>query len=204
MLESDPSTTGCWHLTFSFSKLSPFYPKAGGSGKKPKMEEPTGGTKPIKCSEDQKRQKYGRYAAGSSSDELLIGNSDAPPHSETETSHISTGEDSGSSGEETGLSGLAESLQILTKSLLTAEMEIFRAREAIRLEEEKRRLESEAEMTRMLLQCQMQIASFLSARQGPNNRKRKRVQEEEPSPSVSLERDGALLLSLIQLNMITF
>ncbi|KAG7033970.1 hypothetical protein SDJN02_03696, partial [Cucurbita argyrosperma subsp. argyrosperma] len=116
------------------------------------MEEPTGGTKPIKCSEDQKRQKYGRYAAGSSSDELLIGNSDAPPH----------------------------------------------------LEEEKRRLESEAEMTRMLLQCQMQIASFLSARQGPNNRKRKRVQEEEPSPSVSLEMDGALLLSLIQLNMITF
>ncbi|XP_038882486.1 uncharacterized protein LOC120073739 [Benincasa hispida] len=168
------------------------------------MEEQTGGTKPIKCSDDQKRQKYGSDGAGLSTGELPIGNSDAPPHPEDEDSHISTSEGSGSSGQETRLAGLAESLQILTRSLLTAEMEIFKAREIIRLEEEKRRLESEAEMTRMLLQCQLQIASFLSARQSPNNRKRKRVQEEDPSSSASLERNGALLLSLIQLNMITF
>ena len=151
------------------------------------MEEQTGGTKPIKCRDDQKRQKYGSDGAGFSTGDLPIGNSDTP-HSEDEGSHISTSEDSGSSGEETRLSGLAESLQILTKSLLTAEMEIFKATEVMRLEEEKRRLESEAEMTRMLLQCQLQIASFLSARESPNNRKRKRVKEEDPSSSVFLER----------------
>lgn len=156
--------------------------------KKPKMEEQTGGTKPIKRSDNQKRQKYGRNAAvGFSTGDLPIKKSDAPPDPEDEDSHISTSEESGSSGEETRLSGLAESLRILTESLLTAEMEIFKAREAIRLEEEMRRLEVEAEMTQMLLQCQLQIASFLSARQSPN-RKRKRVQEEDASSSVSLER----------------
>ncbi|KAL4019749.1 hypothetical protein IC575_018505 [Cucumis melo] len=168
------------------------------------MEEQTGGTKPIKCRGDQKRQKYGSDGAGFSTGDLPIGNLDAPPHSEDEDSHISTSEDSGSSGEERRLSGLAESLQILTKSLLTAEMEIFKATEFIRLEEERRRLESEVEMTSMLLQCQLQIASFLSAMVSPNIRKRKRVQEEDPSSSVTLERNRALLLSMLQLNMFTF
>lgn len=153
------------------------------------MEEQTGGTKPIKCSDDRNRPKTGRDAAG----EIPIGNSDALPDPEDEDCHISTSEGWGSSGEEeTRLSGLAESLQILTESLLTmeqAEMEIFKSREAIRLEEEKRRLESEAEMTRMLLHCQLQIASFLTAARPSCSRKRKRVQEEEPSSSsASLER----------------
>lgn len=150
------------------------------------MEEQTEGTKPIRCSDD-------RDAAEFSTGELPFGNSDALPDPEDEDSHISTSEGSGSSGEEkTRLSGLAESLQILTESLLTmerAEMEIFKAREAIRLEEEKRRLESEAEMTRMLLHCQLQMASFLTAARPSPNRKRKRPQEEDPSSSsASLER----------------
>ena len=61
-------------------------------------------------------------------------------------------------------------------------MEMLKAREAFRLESEKRRLESEAAMTQMLLQTQLQIASLVS-RRSPS-RKRKRG-EEEDDPSFS-------------------
>ncbi|ESR56142.1 hypothetical protein CICLE_v10024162mg, partial [Citrus x clementina] len=38
---------------------------------------------------------------------------------------------------------------------------MIKSREALRCEAEKRRMESEAEMTRMMMQTQLQIASFV-------------------------------------------
>nr|DAD22614.1 TPA_asm: hypothetical protein HUJ06_024077 [Nelumbo nucifera] len=51
-----------------------------------------------------------------------------------------------------------------------AEMEMIKAREAWRVEKERRLIESEAEMTQMLLETQLQVASFLLQK----NQKRKR------------------------------
>lgn len=94
----------------------------------------------------------------------------------------STSNSSDSADESKRLADLAASFRVFTESLVRmelAEMEMLKAREAFRLETEKRRLESEAEMTQMLLQTQLQIASLVS--RGPS-RKRKR---EEDDPSIS-------------------
>ena len=54
---------------------------------------------------------------------------------------------------------------------------MIKSREALRCEAEKRRMESEAEMTRMMMHTQLQIASFV---EGMNSsRKRKRAEEDE-------------------------
>ncbi|GLT72658.1 hypothetical protein SLA2020_445730 [Shorea laevis] len=100
-----------------------------------------------------------------------------------------------------GLANLAASFRVFSESLLRmerAQLEMAKAREASRLEAEKRRVELEAELTRMLLQTQLQIASFAS-RQSPS-RKRKRVDGNE-SPPIT-EREGALLFGLIQCNLL--
>lgn len=79
-------------------------------------------------------------------------------------------------GESTGLTGLAASLRVLSESLLRAERaeaEAAKAREALRLRSENRRLESEAELTRLMLATELQIASLVSCR------KRKRLGEDD-------------------------
>ncbi|CBI33001.3 unnamed protein product, partial [Vitis vinifera] len=104
----------------------------------------------------------------------------------------STSESCDSADESKRLADLAASFRVFSESLARmelAEMEMLKAREAFRLEAEKRRLESEAEMTQMLLQTQLQIASLVS--RSPS-RKRKRGEEDDPSIS---EREGGLLLS---------
>ncbi|KAL6332615.1 hypothetical protein AAG906_009935 [Vitis piasezkii] len=104
-----------------------------------------------------------------------------------------------SADESKRLADLAASFRVFSESLARmelAEMEMLKAREAFRLEAEKRRLESEAEMTQMLLQTQLQIASLVS--RSPS-RKRKRGEEDDPSIS---EREGGLLLSLLQCNLL--
>ncbi|KDP20697.1 hypothetical protein JCGZ_21168 [Jatropha curcas] len=78
-----------------------------------------------------------------------------------------------------------------------AEMEMIRARETSRWEAEKRRMELDAELTRMMLRTQLQIASVVAGK-GPN-KKRKRVEQEEDESAIST-REGALLLSLLQCN----
>ncbi|KAL6332214.1 hypothetical protein AAG906_001929 [Vitis piasezkii] len=102
----------------------------------------------------------------------------------------------------TRLADLAASFRVFSESLARmelAEMEMLKAREAFRLEAEKRRLESEAEMTQMLLQTQLQIASLVS--RSPS-RKRKRGEEDDPSISESQMQEGGLLLSLLQCNLL--
>ncbi|XP_018829621.1 uncharacterized protein At4g22160-like [Juglans regia] len=106
-----------------------------------------------------------------------------------------------SAGESPRLASLAASFRVFSESLLRmerAQLEMAKAREASRLESEKRRIESEAELTRMMRQTQLQIASFV-LQQSPS-RKRKRV-EEDHSPLLS-EREGALLSSFIQCNLL--
>lgn len=95
---------------------------------------------------------------------------------------------SDSDGESTRLSGLAASFRVVSDSLLRmeqTELEMAKAREALRLKAEKQRVELEAELTQMLLQTQLQVASLVS-RQSPR-RKRKRLEgtDELPSPSLS-------------------
>lgn len=131
---------------------------------------------------------------------------------DVEDSHplLSSNSDSSSDsdGESTRLSGLAASFRIVSESLLRmeqTELEMAKAREALRLKAEKQRLESEAELTQMLLQTQLQIASLV-ARQRDPSRKRKRAEEEEEEESSSSssvpKREGALALSLLQCNLL--
>lgn len=60
-------------------------------------------------------------------------------------------------------------------------MEMVKAMEASRCEAEKRRAESEAELTRMILRTQSQIASFVAG--DADTRKRKRGADDEPRDS---------------------
>lgn len=103
------------------------------------------------------------------------------------------------------LTDLSASLRVFSDSMLRMElagMEMIKAMEASRCEAEKRRVESEAELTRMMLRTQSQIASYIAGDGENRKRKRKRVAEDEPGDdSVSL-RQGALLLSLLQCNLI--
>ncbi|KAI8001169.1 Uncharacterized protein LOK49_LG09G00206 [Camellia lanceoleosa] len=76
-----------------------------------------------------------------------------------------------------------------------------KAREASRLEAEKRRAQLESELTQMLLQTQLQIASYISQPSPTSSRKRKR--SDEDNSSISSEREGgAMLVSLLQCNLI--
>ncbi|XP_062013562.1 uncharacterized protein At4g22160 [Rosa rugosa] len=132
---------------------------------------------------------------------------------DAEDSHALPSSDSDSSSESDGesarLSGLAASFRIVSESLLRmeqTELEMTKAREALRLEAENRRLESEAELTQMLLQTQLQIASLVSRRRRDHHpsRKRKRAEEEggENDSSSSPKSEGALALSLLQCNLL--
>ncbi|KAL6179938.1 hypothetical protein ACLB2K_046609 [Fragaria x ananassa] len=117
---------------------------------------------------------------------------------------------SDSEGESARLSGLAASFRIVSESLLRmeqTELEMAKAREALRLKAEKRRLDSEAELTEMLLQTQLQIASLVSREKDHHrSRKRKRAEEEEENDSSSSsavsKREGGLALSLLQCSML--
>lgn len=120
------------------------------------------------------------------------GGSDDPPSSDPESSN----------GKSTSLTGLTASLRVLSDSLMRmerAEVEMAKTREALRLQSETRRLELEAEMTQMLLRTELQIASLVS-RRNPS-RKRKRVEEDQTTSQLS-QREGSLLVSLIQCNLL--
>lgn len=60
---------------------------------------------------------------------------------------------------------------------------MMKSRESLRCEAEKRRMESEAVLTQMMVQTQLQIASLLGAAESTPSRKRKRGDEEESSSS---------------------
>ncbi|XVE87729.1 hypothetical protein DITRI_Ditri19aG0011300 [Diplodiscus trichospermus] len=109
--------------------------------------------------------------------------------------------DSESECDSTPLTDLPASLRIFSDSMLKMElagMEMIKAMEASRCEAEKRRVEAEGELTRMMLRTQSQIASFIAGDR--ENRKRKRAAKDEPRDSSV--RQGALLLSLLQCNLI--
>lgn len=88
------------------------------------------------------------------------------------------------------LTDLSASLRVFSDSMLRMElagMEMIKAMEVSRCEAEKRRVESEAELTRMMLRTQSQIASYIAGDGENRKRKRKRVAEDEPGDdSVSL------------------
>ncbi|XP_059624474.1 uncharacterized protein At4g22160 [Cornus florida] len=150
---------------------------------------------------DEKRLKYA-FDAGflSGANPSDTPNTVDADDGDSATLKTSDSESSDSDCDSKQLAGLAASFRVFSESMLRmelAEMEMIKAREALRYEAEKRRVESEAEMTRMLLQTQLQIASFLS--RTCVNRKRKRSADDETSTS---EREGAMLLSLLQCNLI--
>lgn len=106
---------------------------------------------------------------------------------ESNRSPSSESESSDTAGRTPRLANLAASFRVFSESLLRmeqAQLEMAKAREASRLEAEKRRIESEAELTRMLLQTQLQIASFASRQSPSPSRKRKRAGEDD-SPLIS-------------------
>lgn len=115
--------------------------------------------------------------------DLDVGDSDDPPSSDSEPESSDA-----SNGMSTRLTGLAASLRVLSDSLLRterAEAEMAKTREALRLQSERRRVESEAEMTQMLLQTELQIASLVSRRNPSRKRKRVKEEEDETPPQVS-------------------
>lgn len=90
----------------------------------------------------------------------------------------------------------------MSESLLRmerAELEMVKAREASRLAAEKRRAELEIELTQVMVRTQLQIASCVVSRTGLS-RKRKRSDEVDDSSNSARER--AMLLSLLQCNLI--
>ncbi|KAI5672983.1 hypothetical protein M9H77_13347 [Catharanthus roseus] len=115
------------------------------------------------------------------------GESDQSSESDAESSHAAD---------------LAESLREFSKSMLRIkleELEMIKEREVLRLEAEKRRMELENQLTQMMMQTQLQIASFVC--QKSSNRKRKRSDDANLGAS---ERDGALLMmSLLHCNLIS-
>ncbi|XP_052181811.1 uncharacterized protein LOC127794602 isoform X2 [Diospyros lotus] len=138
------------------------------------MADPIGRPDPNHhCPSRRKRLQYAFDAAGSHpSDD---GESATATHSGSSVS-----DSSDSDGESTGLADLAASFQVFSESMLRmelAELEMAKAREARRLAAENRRAELESELTQMLLQTQVQIASYVS-RSTPR-RKRKRSDEDD-------------------------
>lgn len=115
-----------------------------------------------------------------------------------------TSDDEGWSSDSSGMSrwSLAASIRDFAESMMrreVAELEMMKAREAARIEEENRRLERETELTEMLLKTQLQITSFLCSR--TSDRKRRRSEEDDGDSPVSVQREGAMLLSLLQFNL---
>ncbi|XP_023742867.1 uncharacterized protein At4g22160 [Lactuca sativa] len=115
-----------------------------------------------------------------------------------------TSDDEGWSSESFGSSrwSVAASLRDLAESMMrreVAELEMMKVREAARIEAENRRLERETELTEMLLKTQLQITSFLCSR--TSDRKRKRDEEDDGVSPGSVQREGAMLLSLLQFNL---
>ncbi|CAK7351511.1 unnamed protein product [Dovyalis caffra] len=146
------------------------------------MEETAGRTGPNRAGEDRLKHACD---AGMVSGEI-------PSDSEDSNNPLSS--DSVSSESPPRLTDLAASFRVFSESMARmdlAEMEMIKAREASRLEAEKRRMELEAELTRIMLQTQLQIASVVAGK--GTSRKRKRVAEEKEETPIS-SREGALLL----------
>ncbi|MBA0778392.1 hypothetical protein Gotri_006259 [Gossypium trilobum] len=93
-------------------------------------------------------------------------------------------DDCDSDCDSTHFTDLSAGLRVFSDSILRMElagMEMVKAMEASRCEAEKRRAESEAELTRMMLRTQSQIASFVAG--DADTRKRKRGADDEPRDS---------------------
>lgn len=93
-------------------------------------------------------------------------------------------DDCDSDCDSTPFTDLSAGLRVFSDSILRMElagMEMVKAMEASRCEAEKRRAESEAELTRMILRTQSQIASFVAGE--ADTRKRKRGADDEPRDS---------------------
>ncbi|KAI3928555.1 hypothetical protein MKW98_024156 [Papaver atlanticum] len=104
-----------------------------------------------------------------------------------------------STNESNRLADLSASFKMISSSLMKmklADIEMIKAREISRIESEKRSVEVEANLTQMLVNTQLEIASFLS--RTIQKRKRKRVGNDDSSIS---ERQSLLLLGLLQCNM---
>ncbi|KAI3992714.1 hypothetical protein MKX01_021675 [Papaver californicum] len=97
------------------------------------------------------------------------------------------------------LADLSASFRMISSSLMKMKLddiEMIKARDISRIESEKRGVESEANLTQMLVNSQLEITSFLS--RTIHKRKRKRVENDDSSIS---ERQSLLLLGLLQWNM---
>ncbi|KAK1422570.1 hypothetical protein QVD17_17853 [Tagetes erecta] len=107
-------------------------------------------------------------------------------------------DDGGWSSQSSAMS--VNSLRDLAESMMrrrqVAELEMMKRREALRIEAQNRRLEKEAQLTEMMLNTQLQLTSFICSQ--TSHRKRKCPGEDDATES--LERKGAMLLSLLHFN----
>ncbi|KAL9392849.1 hypothetical protein Peur_016769 [Populus x canadensis] len=120
--------------------------------------------------------------------------------SDSEDSNNPPSSDSVSSVSPPRLADLAANFRVFSETMARmdlAEMEMIKAREASGLEAEKRRMELEAELTRMMLQTRLRIASIVAGK-GMGSKRKRAGEEEEEMPISS--REGALLLNLLQCN----
>ncbi|KAE8686374.1 hypothetical protein F3Y22_tig00111069pilonHSYRG00152 [Hibiscus syriacus] len=130
--------------------------------------------------------------------------SDTPNHDEEDSNDPPSNFDSDDCDSECDskpLTDLSAGLRVFSDSILRMElagMEMVKAMEASRCEAEKRRAELEAELARMMFRTQSQIASFVAG--DGENRKRKR--EADDASRDSSVRQRALLLSLLQCNLL--
>ncbi|XP_058200960.1 uncharacterized protein At4g22160 [Rhododendron vialii] len=129
--------------------------------------------------------------------------SDAPDADGDSASRSSSdSESSDSDGESSGLDDLAASFRVVSEFAMRAErdeLEMAKAREASRLAAEKRRAELEADLTRVVVRTQLQVAASCAPRASLG---RKRKRSDEVHDSSSSPRERAMLLSLLQCNLI--
>ncbi|XAR53814.1 hypothetical protein NMG60_11022502 [Bertholletia excelsa] len=168
------------------------------------MADPTGAAEPNRIFRgNEKRLRYafdGGFLSGdhpADSPEAVDGGS--------ETRRSPDSESSDSDGESRGLADLAASFRVFSESVVRmelAELEMVKAREASRQEAENRRAELDSELTQMLLQTQLHIASYVAAASSTRKRKRSDGHGDSESDSTMPDREGATLLSLLHCNLI--
>ncbi|XP_065877875.1 uncharacterized protein At4g22160-like [Euphorbia lathyris] len=145
----------------------------------------------MSASRDENRLKFACDAG-------ILSNECTPNNHDDNSEYSNEPTSSGSrSCDSPPMNSLAASLRLFGDSLMRmeqAETEMMRARETLRCEEEKRRMEMEAELTRMMLATELQIASIVAGK--GLNRKRKRIEGNENESTISW-RKRALLRCLM-------
>ncbi|KAI3456507.1 hypothetical protein Pfo_013170, partial [Paulownia fortunei] len=136
------------------------------------MDYPTHPTQPKRPGEETKSSNPLKYTFDGHFLPTTPPDDDTTKTTESNHSNSETGQSSESRYSDPSRTA---SLQLIANTMLRmelAELEMMKKREAARLEAQKRQAELEDEMTRMMLQTQSHIASFVSQNSSSGKRKR--------------------------------